>query len=295
MKIKKTLGDRIFDIVNYAFLTVLTFVILYPCYYVLVASVSDPVKIYDGSGFILWPRDFALYSYKMVFENTKLWRSYANTIFYVSTGTFLSVILTTSAAYCASRKTLPGKNLIMFLIMFTMYFSGGLIPTYLVVSGLGITDTYLAMILPGAVSTYNLFITLSYFRGIPDSMEEAAKIDGASEYKIYYKVMLPLAKPIVAVISLYYAVGIWNNYFTAMIYLTNPKLYPLQLILKEILLQSGGVAAEAAAVASEADGSAYAANIRYATIVISTIPILCAYPFIQKYFIKGVMIGAIKG
>ncbi len=295
MKIKKTLGEQIFDVFNVIILLLLTLVVVYPCYYILVASVSNPAAIYQDGGLLLWPKEFGMYSYQTVFENSDLWRSYGNTIFYVVAGTFLSVMLTTSAAFCASRKTLPGKNIIMFLIMFTMYFNGGLIPTYMVVKNLGITDSYFAMIIPTAVSTYNLIITLSYFRGIPESMEEAAKIDGATDFKIFYKVMLPLAKPIIAVIALYYAVAIWNNYYTALIYLSEEKYYPLQSVLRQILLTSSGTEQDAAAISSEADGAAYAANIRYATIVVSTVPILCVYPFIQKYFIKGVMIGAVKG
>ena len=190
MFIKKSLGEKIFDTLNVALLVLLLLVTIYPCYYVLVASVSNPVKLFEHGGLLLWPKDFALYSYKEVIKNSQLWVGYRNTIFYVVTGTILSVALTTSGAFCASRKTLPGKNVIMFLIMFTMYFTGGLIPTYMVVKSLGLLNTPLAMILPQAVSTYNLIITLSYFRGIPDSMEEAAKIDGASDFKIFYRIIL---------------------------------------------------------------------------------------------------------
>lgn len=295
MKIKKTLGEKIFDCFNYLFLALLAIVTLYPCYYVLVASVSDPVRIYEGTGLLLWPKDFGLYAYQTVIENKMLWLGYRNTIFYVVAGTFISVMMTTSAAFCASRKTLPGKNIIMFLIMFTMYFAGGLIPTYLVVKSVGLLNSPLAMIIPNAVNTYNLIIALNYFRGIPDSLEEAAKIDGASEFKIFYKIFIPLSVPIIAVLSLYYAVAIWNDYITALIYINDDKWLPLQMILRRILLLNSGTAEDAANLASEADGAAYAANIRYATIVVSTIPILCVYPFIQRYFIKGVMIGAVKG
>ncbi len=295
MKIKKTLGEKIFDCFNYLLLALLAIITLYPCYYVLIASVSDPVRIYEGTGLLLWPKDFGLYAYQTVIENKMLWLGYRNTIFYVVAGTFISVMMTTSAAFCASRKTLPGKNIIMFLIMFTMYFAGGLIPTYLVVKSVGLLNSPLAMIIPNAVNTYNLIIALNYFRGIPDSLEEAAKIDGASEFKIFYKIFIPLSVPIIAVLSLYYAVGIWNDYITALIYINDDKWLPLQMILRRILLLNSGTSEDAANLASEADGAAYAANIRYATIVVSTIPILCVYPFIQRYFIKGVMIGAVKG
>lgn len=295
MYIKKSFGGKTFDVLNTLFLILLIVITLYPCYYVLVASVSNPVKIYEGSPLLLWPKDFAIYSYKQVIKDTQIWNGYRNTIFYVTCGTFLSVLLTTTAAFAASRKTLPGKNIIIFLIMFTMYFSGGLIPTYMVVSKLGLLNTPFAMILPQAVSTYNLIITLSYFRGMPESLVEAAKIDGASDFKVYSRIMVPLAKPIIAVISLYYAVAIWNNYFSALIYINDRNLYPLQLVLREILVQNDTTSSQGALNVSSIDSAAYAANIKYAIIVVSTVPILCLYPFIQKYFVKGVMIGAVKG
>ncbi len=295
MYIKKSFGEKTFDVLNTLFLILLIVITLYPCYYVLVASVSSPVKIYEGSPLLLWPKDFAIYSYKQVIKDTQIWNGYRNTIFYVTCGTFLSVLLTTTAAFAASRKTLPGKNIIIFLIMFTMYFSGGLIPTYMVVRNLGLLNTPFAMILPQAVSTYNLIITLSYFRGMPESLVEAAKIDGASDFKVFSRIMVPLAKPIIAVISLYYAVAIWNNYFSALIYINDRNLYPLQLVLREILVQNDTTSSQGALNVSSIDSAAYAANIKYAIIVVSTVPILCLYPFIQKYFVKGVMIGAVKG
>lgn len=291
-KIKQSPGSIVFDCFNHLLLAVVTIICLYPCWYVLVASVSNPVELYNGSALLLLPRDFGTYSYKAVFENTALWIGYRNTIIYVVVGTLISVMLTVSAAFCATRKDLPGKNVIMMLILFTMYFSGGMIPTYMVVRGTGILNTPLAMMLPNLVNTYNLIITMSYFRNLPDALEEAATIDGAGPIRIFYQILMPLAKPIIAVISLYYAVTIWNDYFNAMIYITDPKWKPLQVVLRSILLQEGG-ANGTEVTASET--AAYAANVRYATIVVSTIPILCVYPFIQRYFIKGITIGAVKG
>lgn len=291
-KIKKSPASITFDIFNYFFLAFITIACLYPCWYVLVASVSNPVEVYNGSALLLLPRDFGVYSYKAVFENAALWIGYRNTIVYVLIGTLTSVMLTVSAAFCATRKDLPGKNVIMFLILFTMYFAGGMIPMYMVVRGTGILNTPLAMILPNAVNTYNLIITMSYFRNLPDALEEAATIDGAGPIRVFWQILMPLAKPIIAVISLYYAVAIWNDYFNAMIYITDPKWKPLQVVLRTILLQEGG--ANGADV-SASETAAYAANVRYATIVVSTIPILCVYPFIQRYFIKGITIGAVKG
>lgn len=290
--LRQSPGGIIFDCFNYLLLALVTLICFYPCWYVLIASVSNPVEVYNGSALLLLPRGFGIYSYKAVFENMSLWIGYRNTIMYVAGGTLLSVMLTVSAAFCATRKDLPGKNVIMFLILFTMYFAGGMIPTYMVVRGTGILNTPLAMILPNAVNTYNLIITMSYFRNLPDALEEAATIDGAGPLRVFAQILLPLATPIVAVISLYYAVAIWNDYFNAMIYITDPKWKPLQVVLRTILLQEGG--ANGTDV-SASETAAYAANVRYATIVVSTIPILCVYPFIQRYFIKGITIGAVKG
>lgn len=293
MNYKKSSGEIVFDIFNYMLMVLLVIVTLYPCYYVVVASVSDPTRIYEGSGILLYPKGFAFNAYKDVLNYKQLWLSYGNTIFYVAAGDFLSVAVTVMTAFGLTRRDLPFRNFIMFAILFTMYFNGGLIPTYLVVKNVGLLDTRLAMILPGLVGTYNLIITISYFRGLPYELEEAAKIDGANDYTILLKVMMPLAKPIIAVIALYYMVSLWNNYFTAMIYLNKRSLYPLQLVLREILIQNDTNAVGSASNAG--DAQSYAENLKYAVIVVSTIPILCVYPFIQRYFVKGVTIGAVKG
>lgn len=293
MNYKKGIGEKTFDVFNHVFLALLLVAALYPCYYILIASISDPVEIAAANGMLLAPKSPALYSYKEVLKSTQLWTGYRNTILYVVSGGFLSVALTISAAYGLTRKGLPGQRIMTMLILLTMYFSGGLIPTYLVVRGLHITDTVLAMILPNAVTTTNLIIAITYFKGLPQSIDEAARIDGANDYIIMLRIMVPLAKPIIAVISLYYMVAIWNNYFSALIYISERKLYPLQLVLREILIQNN---TNSIAVSSAADdASAYAENVKYATIVVSTIPILCVYPFLQKYFVKGVMIGSVKG
>lgn len=290
MAIKKNLPERLFDIFNYVFLTLLIVLMLYPCLYVLFASVSDPVQLYAGSKILLWPRGFGLYSYKNVLNNSFIWIGYKNTLIYVVLGTSLSVLLTITAAYVLSRKSLPFKNQILFFIVFTMYFQGGMIPKFMVVKSFGLLDTWFAMILPLAVSTYNFIITLSYFRSLPDSLEEAAKIDGASDYVVLFKIMVPLAKPIIAVISLYYMVAKWNDFMSALLYLYDRRLFPLQIVLREILVQN-----DKSMVTASDDVQAYAENVKYATMVISTLPVLCVYPFLQKYFVKGVMIGAIKG
>lgn len=293
MDYKKSIGEKVFDICNYIFMILLLIVTIYPCYYVIVASVSDPTKIYEGGGILLYPKGFSIKAYLDVLDYKQLWTSYLNTIFYVTVGGFMSVAVTVMAAFGLTRRDLPFKTPLLFAILFTMYFSGGLIPTYLVVRNVGILDTRWAMILPHLVTTYNLIITISYFKGLPYELEEAAKIDGANDYRILFRIMIPLAKPIIAVISLYYIVALWNNYFNAMIYLNNRKLYPLQLVLREILIQNNTSSVGTASNAG--DVQSYAENLKYAIIVVSTIPILCVYPFIQRYFVKGVTIGAVKG
>lgn len=291
MVYKKTLGDRIFDAANFIFMILIMLVMIYPCWYVLMASFSDPISIYGNGGILLWPKNFGIYTYQEVLKNSQVWLGYRNTVLYVICGGLLSLFLTISAAFCLTRRGLPGRNGILFLILFTMYFSGGLIPSYLVVRSLKLLDTPFAVLLPGAVSTYNLIITITYFRGLPYELEEAAKIDGAGDYTVLFRVMVPLATPIIAVIALYYMVGIWNNYFTPMLYLNKRNLFPLQLFLREILIQNN----TASITASQADSAqAYAENVKYAIIVVSTVPVMCIYPFLQRYFVKGVMIGAIK-
>ena len=291
MVYKKTLGDRIFNAANFIFMILIMLIMVYPCWYVLMASFSDPVAIYGNGGILLWPKHFGIYTYQEVLKNSQVWLGYRNTVLYVACGGLLSLFLTISAAFCLTRRGLPGRNGILFLILFTMYFSGGLIPSYLVVRSLKLLDTPFAVLLPGAESTYNLIITITYFRGLPYELEEAAKIDGAGDYTVLFRIMVPLATPIIAVIALYYMVGIWNNYFTPMLYLNKRSLFPLQLFLREILIQNN----TASITASQSDSAqAYAENVKYAIIVVSTVPVMCIYPFLQRYFVKGIMIGAIK-
>lgn len=291
MVYKKTLGDRVFNAANFIFMILIMLIMVYPCWYVLMASFSDPVAIYGNGGILLWPKHFGIYTYQEVLKNSQVWLGYRNTVLYVACGGLLSLFLTISAAFCLTRRGLPGRNGILFLILFTMYFSGGLIPSYLVVRSLKLLDTPFAVLLPGAVSTYNLIITITYFRGLPYELEEAAKIDGAGDYTVLFRIMVPLATPIIAVIALYYMVGIWNNYFTPMLYLNKRSLFPLQLFLREILIQNN----TASITASQSDSAqAYAENVKYAIIVVSTVPVMCIYPFLQRYFVKGIMIGAIK-
>lgn len=290
---KQTTSGMIFDTLNRVFLTLLMLVCIYPVYYVVVASVSNPILVYRGSKILLWPREFSLATYKLVFEYPAIWTGYANTLVYVIAGTALSLALTVCGAYGLSRSYLPGRIALTFIIVFTMYFTGGMIPSFMVVRAIKMYDTRWALLIPGAVSTFNLIIMLTYFKNIPESLEEAAKIDGASEYRILFQIFLPLAAPVLAVIALYYAVAKWNTYFQALIYLRSRTLFPLQLILREILIQNDQTMVSGAGAY---DGlEAFAQNVKYASIVVATVPILCVYPFLQKYFVKGVMIGAVKG
>ena len=292
MSLKRTTGEKIFAIFNYILLTCLVIVTLYPCLYVLFASFSNSTMFYGSSKLLLAPVGFSLESYKAVFDNSQIWTGYINTLFYTTVGTFLNVIFTVIAAYALSRKNLPGKDKIVMFMMFTMYFGGGMIPTFLTIRALGLLDTRAVMVIPGLISTYNFIIVLTYFKGLPESLEEAAIIDGANEWTVLFKILLPLSKPVVSVIALYYLVGHWNTYMNALLYINSPKKYPLQLVLSEILLQGHMQQNEGSQVD---DLAANEETIKYAVMVVSTLPVLCAYPFIQKYFVKGVMIGAVKG
>lgn len=292
LQYKKTPGQILFDVCNVIFLLLLTVITLYPVYYVLVASVSDPMQIYESGGLLLYPKKLSFENYITALNYKPIWIGYRNTIFYVLVGGVMRVLLTIMGAYALTRRGLPGKNIILFAIMLTMYFSGGMIPSYILMKELGLLDTVWSVLLPGCVTTYNLIVSISYFRGLPYELEESAKMDGAGEFTVLFKIMLPLAKPIIAVIALYYMVALWNIYFTPMIYLNDQNLKPLQVVLREILILSEA--------ANEIDSGsnpveAFAEGMKYAVIMIATIPIQCVYPIIQKYFVKGVTIGAVKG
>ncbi|MFF2885927.1 carbohydrate ABC transporter permease [Paenibacillus sp. NPDC057967] len=289
---KKSIGERLFDGFNIVLLAAGSFLFLYPLWFVIVSSVSDAASIASGA-ISLWPRGFNLEAYERVFSDSRVWLTYRNTIFYVLAGTLINLVLTTLGAYPLSRRDLYGRNAIMLFIVFTMFFSGGLIPMYLNVRDLGLFDTRWALLLPGAISAYNLIVMRTFFQStIPDGLIESAKIEGASEYRILWSIVLPLSMPVVAVMTLFYAVYHWNSWFDAMIYLQDRSLHPLQLLLREILVSSqtndmlGGVGSGDVVGVSE--------TIKYATTVIATLPILVIYPFLQKYFAKGVMLGGVK-
>lgn len=290
---RKTKGEYVFDILNHLILFLLAVVCLYPMLYVLFASLSNPAELSRSGGLLLYPKGIQFDSYAAVFQNEDIVSGYMNTIFYVVVGTFLNIILTILGAYVLSRKNFVLRGFFMFMITFTMFVSGGLVPGYLLVKDIGLLNSRWALVLPVAINTYNLIMTRTFFNTIPDALEEAAKIDGASHFKILFVIMVPLAVPIIAVIALYYGVSHWNSWFNAMIYLNNRSKFPLQLILREILILSQTESMMEGS--TSIDRQSIAENIKYATIVVATVPILCVYPLLQKYFAKGVMIGAIKG
>ena len=294
MIFKKSLGEKAFDAFNLLFLALLMMVCVYPIWYILSASFSKLSNLSSHEGFIFYPLGFSLESYKVMFQKNTIFVGYYNTIIYVVAGTFINLTLTFIGAYCFSRKNVMLQKPLLFLILFTMFFSGGLIPRYLLVKDIGLRDTRWAILLPTAISTYNLIIMRSSIMGIPISLEESAKIDGASHFRIMYRIILPLSMPIIAVMTLFYGVYRWNDWFQAFLYIQGRALYPLQLFLREILI-SNDIENTMGTALDNVDGIALADNLKYCTIIIATLPILILYPFLQKYFTKGIMVGAIKG
>ncbi|REJ17419.1 MAG: sugar ABC transporter permease [Paenibacillaceae bacterium] len=245
----------------------------------------------------LWPKGFSLYGYNEIFDDTRIWRGYRNTILYTTLGTFVNLLFTLPAAYALSRREFRARRFLMFVFVVTMFFSGGLIPTYLLIKGLGMTNTMWVFIFPFCVNVYNLIIVRTFFEtSLPRELYEAAAIDGCGHFRFFWSVALPLSKAVISVIGLYYAVAHWNDFFTALVYVRNNELQPLQIVLRDILL-SNQVFQAGAGTGGEAGGYAqrYADQIKYGVIIVSTLPILLVYPFIQKYFEKGVMIGSVKG
>lgn len=287
---KKSSGEKVFDFFNVIFLIMVIIVTVYPMLYVLNSSLSNPTELVTSKGLMLWPKGFQLEAYKQVFNNSKVYVGYKNTLIYVFAGTAVNLLMTSLGAYALSRKDLYGRKFIMKLITFTMFFSGGMIPTFLLVQNLGLVDSRFAMIIPVAISTFNLIIMRTNFESIPVSLVESAKLDGANDFSVLFKIILPLSKPILAVMTLYYAVDHWNDFMRPLLYLRKQELYPIQIVLRDILLSNSTEANGSATDSAFAIGE----NIKYATIIVSTLPILLVYPFIQKYFVQGALIGAVK-
>jgi len=295
---QKNIPNRIFDAVNVIILLILAAVCLYPMLHVVFGSFSEPALLSSHTGFLLKPLGFTLKGYEIVFQNPNIWSGYANTLFYVIVGTLLRIFMTMLGAYVLSQKTFLLRRVFMMFFVFTMYFGGGLIPDYLLVTRLGLLNTRWALIIPSLIATWNMIILRTAFSQVPASLEESARLDGAGDMTILFRIFLPTCKASIAVIIMYYAVGEWNSWFSAAIYLPARRdLYPLQLFLREILIANSSGGNTTGAIGSS-DPDIVAALIeevvRYSTICIATIPILCAYPFIQKYFVKGVMMGSIK-
>lgn len=291
--------DKHFDKINVLFVSLITLIILYPLVFVASASISNPVAVNTGQMW-LWPVDITFEGFKRVFSNNELWRGYRNTLFYTTVSTLLHLAVLLPGAYALSRKEIFGKRFLNMFILITMLVSGGMIPSYLLINNLGMLNTIWAIIIPGLIGAWNIFVTRTFFeQAIPEQLIESATIDGASEVQIFAKIVLPLSLPIIAVMALFKAVGMWNEYFSALIYLRDSNLFPLQLILREILvlnqfsadaLQTSGqdVAMSMVEMVNNAE------LIKYAAMIVSSVPLLIAYPFVQRYFVKGTLVGSVK-
>lgn len=297
--VKQTPGDRIFMVCIYIFLVLALVIVLYPLIYIISASISSPQFVNSGEMWLL-PKGITWEGYKTIFDNNSIWRGYLNTIFYTGLGTAINLLVTLPCAYALSRPEFYGKNIFMKFLLLTMFLSGGLIPTYLLVKNLGMIDTVWAMVIPNAASVYNIVVTRTFFEStIPREMEEAAIIDGCSDFKMFIKIVLPLSMPIIAVMGLFYGVGHWNSYFNALIYLSDKSMYPLQMVLREILvmsdLSSNSTEVSASMASMMHNKQQLVQVIKFGVMIVSTLPVIIVYPFLQKYFVKGVMVGSLKG
>lgn len=291
-----TKGEVCFSIVNAFIMIFMIVVCLYPLLYVLFASFSDSSRLMSYRGLLYKPLGFNVEAYLKVFKNPNILTGYKNTIIYVACHTALALVMTTMGAFVLSRRQFMIKNLMMGMIAFTMVFGGGLIPTFIMYKAIGLYDNRLSIIIPGCISAYNLIVMRTSFAAIPASLEESVRVDGGNDLHVLFYIVIPLSKAIIAVMVLFYGVNMWNSWFQASIYLKNRSYYPLQLFLREILISNSTDSMMTSAGSSSAsDRESIAESIKYATIVVSTVPILCVYPFLQKYFVSGVMIGAIKG
>lgn len=290
-------GDKVYYLLTGLFILCMVVVTLFPLYFILIASFSSPNDVMLGE-VILLPSSPTLRAYDLVFKNQNIWNAYGNTVVYTIVGTALSLVATLTAAFVFSRKGLIGSRVCMLMIIFTMYFSGGLIPTYFNIRNLGMLNTIWALVIPGMISGYNLIIARTFMQtSIPEALDEAAKLDGCTPIRYFLEVVIPLSTPIIGVLCLYSVVGHWNSYYSALIYMTERKNYPLQLILREILVQ-GNVNNESMDTSSMEEAFEFmnlAESLKYALVIVSSVPMLVLYPFLQKFFVKGVMIGSVKG
>ncbi len=291
---KRSISEHIFDTFNVVLMLFIIVVTLYPFIYVLFASLSDPAAMVAHSGILLKPAGQpTLASYGMVLSNSSIGSGYRNTLFLVIVGTAINVLMTSFGAYVLSRRGYMGKRALNFFVVFTMFFSGGLIPFYLTVKDVGLLDSLWALIIPKCIATYNMIIMRTAFQGVPDSIEESAHLDGANDFTILFRMFWPLTLPTMAVMILFYAVDHWNAWFNAMVFIQTRAKYPLQLILREILISSD--TSQMTTTVGSLDTGIVGETIKYSTIIVATIPVLAIYPFLQRYFVKGIMIGAVKG
>lgn len=290
MKIKKSMAETSFDIVNACFMLFVLFITLYPFWYVLVSSFSSMGHLIKN-GFVFWPDGLHWDAYKQVFKNSLIPTAYRNTLIITLGGTTLSMLLTMMGAYVLSLKKLPGRTVLTLYFVFTMLYSGGLVPTYLVVSGLGMIDTLWALILPNVINTYNMILMRNFFQSVPDALFEAASIDGESIPGYLFHILLPLSGATIATITLFYSVSYWNSYFNSLIYIRNNKLWPMQTVLRQVLQTN----MYSSMMYDDGTQSVAEETLKNAMIVVAVLPILCVYPFVQKYFVRGVMVGSLKG
>jgi putative aldouronate transport system permease protein len=294
--IRRTPGGRIFDFLNISFFALMAFIMIFPLWNVLVTSLVSSGEFY-ARPLILWPAKFDFTSYKFVLSGGEIKQALVVTVSLALIGSFYSMLCTTLLAYALSKKYLPGRNFFLILIMVTMFFGGGLIPYYLLIKNLNLINTFWVLFVPGGISTWNFLVIKSFFSQLPAELEESARIDGASDLLVFFKIVLPLSLPVLATFALFYGVGYWNAWYNALLFIQNSKLYPLQLVLRRMVVQNVRPAAMDAQARSQGvkAGTLFDEGIKMATVVVATVPILCAYPFLQKYFAKGVMIGSIKG
>ncbi|WP_449600201.1 carbohydrate ABC transporter permease [Paenibacillus sp. Marseille-Q9583] len=298
--LKLSKRDRIFLICIYTYVAIALLLVAYPILYIISASISDPKMVASGEMW-LFPKGITFKGYEIVFQNSKIWTGYRNTILYTLLGTTINLVVTMPAAYALSRKDFVGRGFFMGMFMVTMFIGGGLVPTYMLVKGLGMVNTMWALVIPGAASIWNIIVSRTFFaNSIPAELQDAAQIDGATNIRLFLRIVLPLSMPIIAVMALFYGVGHWNSYFGAMIYLNDDAKYPLQLVLRQILVlqemqsQVGGII-DATAAAAQNNKAEIASLVKYGVIIVSTLPIIAVYPFLQRYFVQGVMIGSVKG
>lgn len=292
-KIRESVGDRIVVFAIYVILSLVLVVVLYPLIYIVSSSISSPAAVVSGKVW-LWPVDLSFKGFQTILKTPLIMTGYGNSLFYMSVGTLISVIMTVMLAYPLSRKTFFGRNGILMIVMFTMLFGGGLIPTYLVVRELGMIDSRWALLIPNAIWVWQVIIARSFFQTtIPSELVEASEIDGCSDWRFLASVVIPLSKPILAVLVLMYAVGQWNAYFDALIYLKSDNLYPLQLVLRSIIIQNNS--AGAMDISVQVQRAQLAELLKYALIVVATLPVLIIYPFVQRYFVQGMLVGSVKG